>query len=44
MDKGMELSQWFAERILNPEHMCDWKEGNCGSLFGEGDAPAAPAA
>jgi len=34
MNDGLELSQWFAERILNPDHMCDWKAGNCGSLFG----------
>jgi len=34
---GLKLSQWFAERILNPERMCDWGKGTCGSLFGEGE-------
>jgi len=34
---GLKLSQWFAERILNPERMCDWGKNQCGSLFGESD-------
>jgi len=35
LQDGLKLSQWFAERILNPERMCDWAKGTCGSLFGE---------
>jgi len=45
LEKGLDLSSWFAERILNPESMCDWKQGNCGNLFGEGaGGGAAPPA
>jgi len=41
VENGQLLSQWFAERILNPENMCDWTKNNCGSLFEGGAAPAA---
>jgi len=34
VEKGAELSSWFSERILNPENMCNFKKGDCGSLFG----------
>jgi len=33
--QGSRLSSWFSERILNPDRMCDWARGSCGSLFGE---------
>lgn len=39
VEKGLELSTWFAERILNSEKMCNWDGKDCGSLFGA----AAPA-
>jgi len=38
IEKGAEISSWFAERILNPEKMCNWEKGDCGSLFGAGGA------
>jgi len=32
IEKGKEISAWFAERILNPDRMCDFDKGNCASL------------
>jgi len=40
LTKGAEISSWFAERILNPDRMCDWDKGNCASLFGAAAPPA----
>lgn len=34
IEKGPEISSWFAERILNTDKMCDFAKGNCATLFG----------
>eukprot|EP00341_Mesodinium_pulex_P001949 CAMPEP_0116892216 /NCGR_PEP_ID=MMETSP0467-20121206/2485_1 /TAXON_ID=283647 /ORGANISM="Mesodinium pulex, Strain SPMC105" /LENGTH=98 /DNA_ID=CAMNT_0004561215 /DNA_START=1019 /DNA_END=1315 /DNA_ORIENTATION=- len=41
IEKGLELSTWFTERILNPLVMCNWKKNDCGSLFGSSPAGGA---
>lgn len=38
LTRGAEISHWLSERMVNPEHFCDYETGSCESLFG-----AAPA-
>jgi len=37
VNKGVEISSWFSERLMNPTIMCNWSKGECGSLFGGGN-------
>jgi len=33
MKYGVEISQWFSERALNPGNLCNYSLNNCNSLF-----------
>jgi len=33
LKNGTKLAQWMMERLLNPNSICNYDKGTCGTLF-----------